>query len=67
MWADPKSQINFWSQLKQMEVEFYKMKDALASSTSELRESMRDMFDTLEQVRGIGEGSEENMNEPRSS
>ena len=40
----------FWSKMKQLEVEFYRMKIALADGSAELKEELSDLFETLRKV-----------------
>jgi len=40
----------FWSKLKQMEVNFWEMKSILADTTSELKERISSIFQTLQEV-----------------
>ena len=40
----------FWNKMKQLEVEFYRMKIALADGSAELKEELSDLFETLRKV-----------------
>ena len=40
----------FWSKLKQLEVEFYRVKIALADASGELKEEVSELFNTLKKV-----------------
>jgi len=40
----------FWSKMKQVEVEFYRVKVAMADGSGELKEEVSDLFDTLKKV-----------------
>merc|ERR1712034_129018 len=64
----------FWSKLKQMEVEFWKLKSVLADTSGQLKERVSSIFKTLQEVDLYKIGSEENldteedrMEEPRAS
>jgi len=64
----------FWSKLKQMEVEFWKLKSVLADTSGQLKERVSSIFKTLQEVDLYKIGSEESpeseedmMEEPRAS
>ena len=40
----------FWSKMKQLEVEFYKVKIALAYGSGELKDEVSELFNTLQKV-----------------
>ena len=40
----------FWSKMKQLEVEFYRVKIALANASGELKEEVSELFKTLKKV-----------------
>jgi len=40
----------FWNKMKQLEVEFYRMKVLLADGSAELKEEVSALFDTLRKV-----------------
>ena len=40
----------FWNKMKQLEVEFYRMKVSLADGSAELKEEVSALFDTLRKV-----------------
>merc|ERR1712059_38337 len=63
----------FWSKLKQMEVEFFKLKTVLADTSGELKAKISELFQTLNEVDlykiGADDSSveEEEMSEPRAA
>merc|ERR1712177_6249 len=64
----------FWSKLKQMEVEFWKLKSVLADTSGQLKERVSSIFKTLQEVDLYKIGSEESpeseedmMEEPGAS
>ena len=41
----------FWNKMKLLEVEFYRVKIAIADGSGELKEEVSDLFKTLQKVR----------------
>ena len=41
----------FWNKMKQLEIQFYRVKIAIADGSGELKEEASELFKTLERVR----------------
>merc|ERR1712059_89698 len=63
-------EVEFWSKLKQMEVEFWKIKNIVADTSGQLKERISAMFTVVQEVDLNNIGTEdlvETSDEPRGS
>jgi len=69
MAAAAEKEAEFWSKLKQLEVQFYQMKAASADTASSLRDWVKAAFQTMNEIdlNAIGGSSDKLVDEPRAN
>lgn len=69
MAAAADKEAEFWSKMKQLEVQFYQMKAASADTASSLRDWVTAAFQTMNEIdlNAIGGSSDKLVDEPRAN
>jgi len=69
MAAAADKEAEFWSKMKQLEVQFYQMKSASADTAASLRDWVTAAFQTMNEIdlNAIGGSSDKLVDEPRAN